>query len=171
MKYQKIVGALGVLLLLIVPTSAGGSSELSPYSQLVLDDVEALQDKFIGLANAIPGENFSWRLDTGARSVSEVFMHVASASYFYVAHLGTPIPKGAFRGVRNLEELVAKEDVLAVLREAFNHSREHISTNGADPQATTFHMVGHLHEHLGQAIAYARSLGITPPWSVESDSQ
>jgi uncharacterized damage-inducible protein DinB len=25
--------------------------------------------------------------------------------------------------------------------------------------------VTHLHEHLGQAIAYARSNGVTPPWS------
>jgi len=23
----------------------------------------------------------------------------------------------------------------------------------------------HLHEHLGQSIAYARSIGVTPPWS------
>ncbi|HEY6147020.1 MAG TPA: hypothetical protein VIZ69_04950 [Thermoanaerobaculia bacterium] len=23
----------------------------------------------------------------------------------------------------------------------------------------------HLHEHLGQSIAYARSNGVTPPWS------
>ena len=25
----------------------------------------------------------------------------------------------------------------------------------------------HLHEHLGQSIAYARSVGITPPWTEE----
>lgn len=27
----------------------------------------------------------------------------------------------------------------------------------------------HLHEHLGQAIAYARSNGIVPPWSRRGD--
>jgi uncharacterized damage-inducible protein DinB len=26
-------------------------------------------------------------------------------------------------------------------------------------------MVAHLHEHLGQLIAYARSVGVVPPWS------
>jgi uncharacterized damage-inducible protein DinB len=26
-------------------------------------------------------------------------------------------------------------------------------------------MIGHLHEHLGQSIAYARINGVTPPWS------
>jgi uncharacterized damage-inducible protein DinB len=25
--------------------------------------------------------------------------------------------------------------------------------------------IGHLHEHLGQSIAYARMNGVTPPWS------
>jgi hypothetical protein len=25
--------------------------------------------------------------------------------------------------------------------------------------------VAHLHEHLGQSIAYARTNGVTPPWS------
>jgi hypothetical protein len=26
-------------------------------------------------------------------------------------------------------------------------------------------LVSHLHEHLGQAIAYARMNGVAPPWS------
>jgi uncharacterized damage-inducible protein DinB len=29
-------------------------------------------------------------------------------------------------------------------------------------------IVGHMHEHLGQAIAYARMNGVTPPWSAGS---
>jgi hypothetical protein len=28
-----------------------------------------------------------------------------------------------------------------------------------------FIAIGHLHEHLGQAIAYGRSNGVAPPWS------
>jgi uncharacterized damage-inducible protein DinB len=26
-------------------------------------------------------------------------------------------------------------------------------------------ILNHMHEHLGQSIAYARSNGVTPPWS------
>ena len=26
-------------------------------------------------------------------------------------------------------------------------------------------LITHMHEHLGQSIAYARSNGVTPPWS------
>ena len=32
-------------------------------------------------------------------------------------------------------------------------------------QETWILTVTHLHEHLGQAIAYARSNNVTPPWS------
>ena len=30
--------------------------------------------------------------------------------------------------------------------------------------------LNHMHEHLGQSIAYARSNGITPPWSQKAAS-
>ncbi|MDP6372106.1 MAG: hypothetical protein QF634_06315 [Vicinamibacterales bacterium] len=32
-------------------------------------------------------------------------------------------------------------------------------------QASLFMIVGDMHEHLGQAIAYARSNEVVPPWS------
>ena len=30
-------------------------------------------------------------------------------------------------------------------------------------------MIGHLHEHLGQSIAYARSNDVVPPWSEKGE--
>jgi hypothetical protein len=32
-----------------------------------------------------------------------------------------------------------------------------------------FTMSNHVHEHLGQSIAYARMNGIVPPWSVATE--
>jgi hypothetical protein len=32
-------------------------------------------------------------------------------------------------------------------------------------------MLSHVHEHLGQSIAYARSNGIAPPWTVRQNAQ
>jgi uncharacterized damage-inducible protein DinB len=34
-------------------------------------------------------------------------------------------------------------------------------------RAIMFFLASHNHEHLGQMIAYARSNGVTPPWSVK----
>ena len=31
--------------------------------------------------------------------------------------------------------------------------------------AVLFQLVTHMNEHLGQSIAYARSIGVVPPWS------
>jgi uncharacterized damage-inducible protein DinB len=40
------------------------------------------------------------------------------------------------------------------------------------PQANegdvVYRMVVHAHEHLGQAIAYSRSVGVVPPWTAEA---
>jgi uncharacterized damage-inducible protein DinB len=30
--------------------------------------------------------------------------------------------------------------------------------------------LGHTHEHLGQSIAYARAMGITPPWTARQNA-
>jgi hypothetical protein len=32
-------------------------------------------------------------------------------------------------------------------------------------------MIAHLHEHLGQAIAYARMNGVVPPWTAQQQQQ
>jgi uncharacterized damage-inducible protein DinB len=32
-------------------------------------------------------------------------------------------------------------------------------------QNVLFFMTSHMHEHLGQSIAYARTNGVVPPWS------
>jgi uncharacterized damage-inducible protein DinB len=33
-----------------------------------------------------------------------------------------------------------------------------------------FFIANHMHEHLGQSIAYARTNHVTPPWSKKGDS-
>jgi hypothetical protein len=42
-----------------------------------------------------------------------------------------------------------------------------LSSSGRHPTTRQLWIttVTHMHEHLGQLIAYARSNGITPPWS------
>ena len=35
----------------------------------------------------------------------------------------------------------------------------------ATKRAVLLHMITHNHEHLGQMVAYARSIGVVPPWS------
>ena len=136
-----------------------------------LDDV---QEKILDLASATPAEKFSWRPSADIRSISEVYMHIAGGNYFLATFLGVPAPK--MNG--DIEKTVtAKADVLAELKKSFEHLRNAVA--GASDlekpvkmfgKPSTYRgvemtMLSHLHEHLGQSIAYARMNGVVPPWS------
>jgi uncharacterized damage-inducible protein DinB len=137
-----------------------------------LDDVQA---KLMELAESTPREKYSWRPSKDVRSIGEVYMHIAGANYVLSTFLGYPAPTPS----RDLEKTVTKkEEVIAELRKSFDHLRTAVSkTTDLDKQAKLFNnsttsyrgvmitMLSHLHEHLGQSIAYARMNGVTPPWS------
>lgn len=146
-----------------------------------LADLDTVHAKILALAEAIPAEKYSWRPAPGVRSVSEVLMHVAGEWYFYgprsvaadpPAHFGAP-PETLAR----LERIAAKEQVLAELRKSWTHCSGQIARVdaakltgdykpwGVSLATAAFVMTGDLHEHLGQLIAYARSVGVEPPWS------
>ncbi len=136
-----------------------------------LDDV---QEKIVDLAEATPPEKFSWRPAKGVRSVSEVYMHIAGSNYFLATFLGIPAPNRT----GDLEtDVTKKAEVIAELKKSFEHLRSAASkTEDLEKQVkmfgeTTTHrgvlmtMLSHLHEHLGQSIAYGRMNGVVPPWS------
>ena len=42
--------------------------------------------------------------------------------------------------------------------------------NKSTVRGTAMLLVAHNHEHLGQSIAYARSIGVTPPWTARDEA-
>jgi uncharacterized damage-inducible protein DinB len=74
---------------------------------------------------------------------------------------------------------VSKADAMAIAKRGFEDAAVALKRlpESEIGRATTFvdrsttyagiemRMVAHLHEHLGQLIAYARSVGVVPPWS------
>lgn len=139
-----------------------------------LDDVE---QKVTALAKVIPQEKYSWRPGPGVRSISEVFMHIASANYMFPSMAGVRPPAGMSRDLET--RVTEKAIVLEWLQKSFAHMRAAmLATEDRDldkpvkmfGQDTTirnvfFTAAMHMHEHLGQSIAYARTNGIVPPWS------
>ncbi|MEO8383066.1 MAG: DinB family protein [Acidobacteriota bacterium] len=136
-----------------------------------LDDV---QEKIVGLAEATPAAKFAWRPGSGIRSISEVYMHVAGGNYFLATFLGADAPKTNGDVEMNITR---KAEVIAELRRSFDHLRAAAGrTNDLEKPVKMFGstttqrgvmvtILGHLHEHLGQSIAYARMNGVIPPWS------
>ncbi len=150
----------------------------------VATTLETAAGKMIALAEAMPQEAYTWRPDEGVRSVSEVYMHVVGTNYWFPTLIGGEPPESSgvtadYASVPPLERETDKEDIVAGLRASFDYLVAFVRDAPADRldddvdmfgQATTYRgvlleMTVHLHEHLGQAIAYARANGVTPPWS------
>jgi uncharacterized damage-inducible protein DinB len=150
----------------------------SGYRFEFLRAIDTTETQYLRLAEAIPAEKYTWRPGEGVRSVSEVFLHVATANYGTPTMLGVTPPAG-IRLPALERSTTEKAEVIAALRESFAHLRRAVlATADADQDKptrgwlgpTTYRgavliMNGHLREHLGQAIAYARVNGVVPPWS------
>jgi uncharacterized damage-inducible protein DinB len=154
--------------------------------EALMRDIATLEGKLLGLAEAIPEDKYDWRPGEGVRSVREVLTHVAADNYFLPTFAGVAAPEatgiksGDYPSVQAYEKRSAnKAETLQALRESFAHLRtamqsadeafldESIDVFGTAMSGLdlTVMTTTHLHEHLGQAIAYARSNGIVPPWS------
>src|SRR5271168_918881 len=59
-----------------------------------LFDLQAVQKKFVDLANALPTDKFTWRPSPDSRSFAEVFLHIAGERYGILALMGTEPPAG-----------------------------------------------------------------------------
>jgi uncharacterized damage-inducible protein DinB len=143
-----------------------------------LRELNDLESKLVRLAEKAPAEKYTWRPGDGVRSMSEVYLHVASANYGLPSFLGVKPPEGVDR--RGLEKSTTERaKVVEHLKNSFAHVKGAITKlpdadlskpvklfgRDATYQDVVLLLVTHTHEHLGQSIAYARSNGIVPPWS------
>lgn len=188
MNHWKTGAALAVavavaLALDAAPVAADGHSGFIPD---LVADLDRVGTKLVDLAEATPAEKFSFRPNEEVRTISEIYMHIVGTNMLLPPALGMPPhedmekPDNPFAMMQEWERTVtAKPDVIARLRQSLDYAKEAIS--GMDPADldTMVALFGpemskrsylmiiqtHAHEHLGQSIAYARSIGIVPPWS------
>ena len=149
-----------------------------------LVDLEAVQKKFVALADALPADKFTWRPSADSRSFAELFLHVAGERYGILGLMGAAKPEG-FDGKTFEKSTTDKARIIAELNKSWAFSEKTIhGISNADfakllpklgPQANegdvVYILVADAHEHLGQAIAYARANGITPPWTAAAEKK
>jgi uncharacterized damage-inducible protein DinB len=155
-----------------------GTPGVTGYRSEVLAEVIIQGDKFARLAEAVPAEKYTWRPAPDVRSVAEVFLHVSAANYNLYKLVGTPPPAGF--DVKGFEKSTTdKAKIVATLKDSFDHAKKAITAMpDADLEKSMdwfggkntergilLFVVRHAAEHLGQSIAYARNIGITPPWT------
>jgi uncharacterized damage-inducible protein DinB len=144
----------------------------------VLVHLKDVEDKLVALAEKMPQEKYTWRPGEGVRSVSEVFMHVASANFSMPRMIGVQPPQGL---APDLEKITDKAKVIETLKQSYAHVRDAVlKLSDADlskpvrvygrdstTEGALLAIISHGHEHLGQSIAYARVNGFVPPWTEE----
>ncbi len=150
-----------------------------------LIDLQGMQKKYDQLAEAIPAEKFTWRPEAGARSVSELFLHVAGANYGIPTMMTGTEPASGYQREGFEKSTTDKAKIIEQLNKSFAYAMAAVQKmSNADfakaekklgPDANDgdviYILVTHNHEHLGQSIAYARMNGITPPWTEEAQKK
>lgn len=147
--------------------------------------MEDAETKLTKLAQAIPAEKYSWRPGKDVRSVSEVFLHVAGGNFAIPRRVGSD-PPADFNPQGFDKSTADKSKVIDQLQRSFAHAKQAVTKlTDADMEKTAdwfggrkasyreilFFLAAHEHEHLGQSIAYARMIGITPPWTEEQQQK
>jgi uncharacterized damage-inducible protein DinB len=193
MRSTRLTAPLSVVaasLLLAAPVSAQqAASDAGQQPSIVTDlltDIDQARSKLVQLAEAIPEGSWGWRPGEGVRSVGEVFLHVTADNYLLPAALGTPAPESTgidgedYATVQAFEaRSLDKAQTIAEMQASFDHLVEAIGRTDERGLAQEVRIFGgewsgqgflvltatHLHEHLGQMIAYARTNGVVPPWS------
>jgi uncharacterized damage-inducible protein DinB len=146
------------------------------FSAEFLSNLTDVESKLVKLSEAIPAEKYTWRPSADVRSISEVFMHVAGSNYVLLTFLGVKAPADM---PEDIERITDKQRVVAELKRSFEHVRKTATVmreadlskpvslfgNPTTNRGVYVTVLNHLHEHLGQSIAYARMNGVKPPWS------
>jgi uncharacterized damage-inducible protein DinB len=179
------VGTAGTPVLVQAQQQAAPAAKSATVDAL-LRDIGQVERKLVGLAEAMPEDKYGYRPGEGVRSVGEVFIHVAADNYFLptiwdvAAPPATGIKPGDYQSVQTYERKPAtKAEAIQALRDSFAHLRaamqplddafltRQLAIFGSTMSGLQVAILTttHLHEHLGQSIAYARSNGVVPPWS------
>jgi uncharacterized damage-inducible protein DinB len=177
------------------------STRLPGFRGEYLWEYDIAERQLLALAEAFPAERYAWRPAETARSVSEVLMHLGAGGRMFLALLGVDAAQDLYgklegEGVARVMAMLArnesleksmtdKADVLALLRKSLNAMRTAFTETpdaeldrqevfaGESSTVRRFYMraVCHLHEHMGQLIAYARAMRLPAPWQGEREAR
>jgi len=170
------------------------STRLPGFKGEYLWEFDIAERQLLALAEACPAERYGWRSAETARSVSEVLVHVAAGNLTLLGIVGVeaaPDLYGQLEGeiVPRMMAMIAKNDgleksktdkaaVIALLKRSLDAVRTTFAQapdTELDRQDMFFgerttvrrvYMRGltHMHEHMGQLIAYTRAMGMPAPW-------
>ncbi len=184
---RNLTAIVALTLAIALPGMASAEGEATFTSDMMQNFARTF-DHMIQLAEAAPADKFGWRPTEEVRTLSEIYMHTVGVNLLLPSALGAAPPEGIeipedpFALLGQLEkDHTAKNDVVAQLRSSLEYANAAVPTiTDLETEVNIFGFPGtkraylliwltHAHEHLGQAIAYSRSVGVVPPWSLPAD--
>jgi uncharacterized damage-inducible protein DinB len=120
-------------------------AQQSDFKSEYLNEFNQTSDHVVQLATAVPADKFGWRPGPGVRSVSEVYVHLATANFLLLGLMGVKLPaeyypdikpaadgkpdlKAIFARTKQLEETATNKDqVIQMLKQSIDAVREHFS--------------------------------------------
>jgi uncharacterized damage-inducible protein DinB len=180
--------SIAALFFLLVPLVHAGDdpSPVSGFQADFLGQLDYAQKQILSLEEAMPQEKFTWRPSEGVRSVSEVYMHIAFSNYLLLSFMGFEPPAGVeltgdiMADAKKWEATTTdKAKIAELIKKSMDNVRAMVPKVGDLEKKIDFfgqsittrnmmiNVLTHLHEHLGQSIAYARMNGVVPPWSAK----
>lgn len=180
MKRLTIVLSLFPLLLAAAPPLA--AQDQPAFVADYLGQIAYAEKQVLALQEAVPQDKYGWRPSEGVRSIGEVYRHIAGGNYLLMQLIGNPPPADVDFTMDEKKWDGGSTDkavVAALLKASFDHVRKTVEKmteadlgvkvdffgNQMTKRSALMSELGHVHEHLGQSIAYARSNGIVPPWT------
>ncbi len=160
----------------------GEGPKLRTLHETQIADLREMKGKYASLAEAISVDLWDWRPMEGVRSVRDVMALAAAEAYLFPTMWGFEAPAHVRAGFTDeLARLgdLRKPEVIDEINMAFDHfigivenmsgtDRYRETTffgRTVDVQTAIMLAATDMHEHLGQAIAYARTNHVVPPWS------
>ncbi|MBC2838434.1 DinB family protein [Robiginitalea sp. SC105] len=166
-----------LLVLLMGLVCLGGFAQEDVVVPGISGMLERVQGQIMDLAGAFSEEQMSWRPSEGVRSTGETILHTAASNYYIAMRMGFATPEDV--DVMNMESITGKQNILDAFRKSSDFIQEKLKMvePGSFGEEVDFGfakmnrlsgllvVLEHNGEHKGQLIAYARSNGVTPPWS------
>jgi uncharacterized damage-inducible protein DinB len=187
MKRLSFCVALGLLLMTAIASAMSG--EPRGFRGDFLGQLSYLEKKIVDLENAVPEAKYSWSPSKDVRTISQVYSHVAYENYMFAKIAGivppADIPLASMEdGMKWEKASTDKKTIHNQLTKSFDFVKagvRNLSDAKLDNVVDFFGMkmsvrgvlmamLGHIHEHLGQSIAYARSVGVVPPWTAQENA-
>jgi DinB superfamily len=177
---KAVWSAVAVAAVLSLPATV--SAQMPSWQDVQLRDIETMKTKFAGLAEAFDESQYDWRPMEGVRSVRQVLGLAIAEANLFPTGWGFDAPEGAASGFGPELERAAglsKAEMIAQINSSFDFLLDCVGSMDEETRMSESSFFGtkmpmhaniatamsDMHEHLGQAIAYARTNKVVPPWS------